>query len=75
MAGLLGTLLSQARRALLGVSPEEIRYTFEDVRGELRATRSELKAELAELRAELEAARRGGGDDRVRGPETPVAEA
>jgi hypothetical protein len=71
--GVLATLLDQLRRRLLGVSPEEIRYTFEDVRRELRATRAELQAELAALRAEVEA--RGHGEDRVRGPETPVAEA
>ena len=74
--GVLGTLLDQVRRALLGVSPEEIRYTFEDVRSELRATRAELKAEIAALREEL-AIDRGAdhGEDRVSGPETPVAEA
>jgi hypothetical protein len=70
--GLLGTLVGQLRRALLGISAEEIRYTFEDVRGELRATRAELKGELAALRKELT---RDRGEDRVRGPETPVAEA
>jgi hypothetical protein len=72
--GLLGTLVDQLRRRLLGVSPEELRYTFEDVRNELRATRAELKGELAELRREVEAVHRGG-EDRVQGPELPVAEA
>lgn len=72
--GLFGTLLEQLRRRLLGVSPEELRYTFEDVRGELRATRAELKAEIADLRREVEA-RRPCGEDRVKGPELPVAEA
>ncbi len=72
--GLLGTLIDQLRRRLLGVSPEELRYTFEDVRNELRATREELKAELAEVRREVAASRRDGVD-RVEGPERPVAEA
>ena len=72
--GLFGTLLDQLRRRLLGVSPEELRYTFEDVRNELRATRAELKAEIADLRREVESNRRCG-EDRVKGPEIPVAEA
>ena len=72
--GLLGTLVDQLRRRLLGVSPEELRYTFEDVRKELRATRDELKSEIAEVRREVEASHRGG-EDRVKGPELPVAEA
>jgi hypothetical protein len=37
-------------RRLLGVSAEEIRYTFEDVRRELRAAR----AEIAALRRQVE---------------------
>ena len=74
--GLLGALVQQLRKALLGVSPEELRYTFEDVRAELRATRAELKAEIEALRAELPPEHRGDhGEDRVDGPETPVAEA
>ena len=72
--GPLATLLDQLRRRLLGVSPEELRYTIADVRNELRATRDELKAEIAEVRREVEASRRGG-EDRVKGPEVPVAEA
>jgi hypothetical protein len=72
--GVLATLLDQVRRRLLGVSPEELRYTFEDVRNELRATRAELKAEIAEVRRQVETSRHGG-EDRVRGPEVPVAEA
>lgn len=71
--GFLATLVDQVRRRLLGVSPEELRYTFEDVRNELRATRAELKAEIAELRREVESSHRG--EDRVKGPELPVAEA
>lgn len=72
--GFLGTLVDQLRRRLLGVSPEELRYTFEDVRNELRATRDELRTEIAELRREVETGRRAG-EDRVKGPEYPVAEA
>jgi hypothetical protein len=72
--GIFGTLVDQLRRRLLGVSPEELRYTFEDVRKELRATRDELKSEIAEVRREVEASHRGG-EDRVKGPELPVAEA
>jgi hypothetical protein len=61
------------RRALLGISAEEIRYTFEDVRAEIRAVRAELKAETAELRRRLDAAPER--QDRPKGPEIPVAEA
>ena len=71
---LLGTLLSAARRALLGISAEEIRYTFEDVRGEIRAVRAELEEEIAALRREVQGHARGG-EDRPKGPEIPVAEA
>ncbi len=60
----LSSLLAGARRRLLGISPEEIRYTFEDVRAEIRATRAELKEEIAALRREI---------DRVEGrPQAPV---
>jgi hypothetical protein len=70
---LLDTLISGARRRLLGISPEEIRYTFEDVRGELRALRAELEAEIAQVRRELDALPER--QDRTKGPEIPVAEA
>jgi hypothetical protein len=70
---LLETLLSEARRRLLGISAEEIRYTFEDVRGEIRALRAELKEELAAVRRELDALPER--QDRAKGPEIPVAEA
>jgi hypothetical protein len=70
---LLASLLSAARRALLGISAEEIRYTFEDVRGEIRAVRAELQEEIDALRREVEVAREG--EDRPKGPEIPVAEA
>ena len=69
----LSTLLAGARRRLLGISPEEIRYTFEDVRAEIRATRAELMEELAALRREVDAL--PSRQDRIRGPEVPVAEA
>jgi hypothetical protein len=70
---LLDTIVSAARRALLGISAEEIRYTFEDVRAEIRAVRAELREEMEQLRRERPA--RSGGEDRPAGPETPVAEA
>jgi hypothetical protein len=69
----LAWLVSELRRRLLGISPEEIRYTFEDVRAELRATRAELKEELAQVRRELDAL--PSHQDRAKGPEVPVAEA
>jgi hypothetical protein len=69
----LAWLVSALRRRLLGISPEEIRYTFEDVRAELRATRTELKEELAQVRRELDAL--PSRQDRAKGPEMPVAEA
>jgi hypothetical protein len=70
---LLGSIVGAVRRRLLGISPEEIRYTFEDVRNELRALRAETKEELAEIRRELD--KLPSRQDRARGPETPVAEA
>jgi hypothetical protein len=69
----LASLLSALRRRVLGVSPEEIRYTIEDVRAEIRALRTELKAELAEVRRQLDAL--PSKRDEPRGPEVPVAEA
>jgi hypothetical protein len=69
----LGWVVSALRRQVLGISPEEIRYTFEDVRAELRATRAELKEELAQVRRELDAL--PSRQDRAKGPEVPVAEA
>jgi len=73
MNAVLGALVAELRRRLLGISPEEIRYTFEDVRKELRATRAELKDELAQLRREVDGL--AGRDDRVTAPEVPVPEA
>jgi len=70
----LSALASALARRLFGISAEEIRYTFEDVRAEIRATREELKREIADLRREVEAPR-PGGEDRPKGPEIPVAEA
>ena len=70
---LVGAALSAVRRRLLGISPEEIRYTFEDVRREIRAVRTELKEELAGIRRELDAL--PSRQDRAKGPEIPVAEA
>jgi len=50
---LLATLVGELRRRALGISAEEIRYTFEDVRAEVRAVRAELKEDLARLRRDL----------------------
>ncbi len=69
----LDTLVSELRRRLLGISAEEIRYTFEDVRGEVRALRTELKEEIAELHRQIDSL--PSRQDRPRGPEIPVAEA
>jgi ribosome recycling factor len=70
---LLDTLVAAARRRILGISPEEIRYTFEDVRNELRAVRAELKDEVEKLHRELDSL--PSRQDRAKGPELPVAEA
>lgn len=70
---LLDPVVNALRRRLLGISAEEIRYTFEDVRNEIRALRTELKEELAQVRREIDAL--PSHQDRTRGPETPVAEA
>jgi len=70
---LLGAFVSELRRRVLGISPEEIRYTFEDVRSELRAARAELKDEIDKLHRELDAL--PSRQDRPQGPELPVAEA
>jgi ribosome recycling factor len=70
---LVETLVAALRRRLLGISPEEIRHTFEDVRKEIRAVRTELKDELAEVRRQLDAL--PSRQDRPKGPEIPVAEA
>ncbi len=70
---ILDTLVAGLRRRLLGISPEEIRYTFEDVRSELRALRAETQEELAAIRRELDAL--PSRQDRAKGPEIPVAEA
>jgi hypothetical protein len=70
---LLDAFVSEVRRRLLGISAEEIRYTFEDVRGEIRALRAELKDELAAVRRQLDALPEH--QDRAKGPEIPVAEA
>ncbi|HEY6005830.1 MAG TPA: hypothetical protein VIV57_23315 [Anaeromyxobacter sp.] len=67
------TLVAGLRRRLLGISAEEIRYTFEDVRKEIGAVRSELKEEIAELRRQIDA--QPSKQDRTKGPEIPVAEA
>ena len=70
---LLSTLLAELRRRALGISAEEIRYTFEDVRSEIRALRAETQADLADVRRQLDAL--PSRQDRAKGPEIPVAEA
>lgn len=70
---LLDRAIGALRRRLLGISADEIRYTFEDVRQEIRAVRAELGGEIAQLRRELEAL--PSRQDRPLGAETPVAEA
>jgi hypothetical protein len=70
---ILDALAAALRRRLLGISVEEIRYTFEDVRNEIRAVRAELKDELGAIRRELDAL--PARQDRVKGPEIPIAEA
>lgn len=66
-------LIAGLRRRLLGISAEEIRYTFEDVRNELRALRAELEKEIAAVRREIDAL--PSRQDQAKGPEVPVAEA
>ncbi len=70
---LVDTIVAALQRRLLGISAEEIRYTFEDVRGELRAVRAELKEDIAQIRRELDSL--PSRQDRPKGPEIPVAEA
>lgn len=74
MVNPLSALAAALARRLFGISAEEIRYTFEDVRAEIRATREELKQEIADLRREVESPGTGG-EDKPKGPELPVAEA
>jgi len=69
----LRALRALLERRLLGLSVDEIRYTFEDVRAELRATRAELKEELAALRRDLD--RLGGGGRGKEEEEEPIVEA
>jgi hypothetical protein len=75
MIGVLDALRRALGRRLLGISAEEIRYTFEDVRSELRATRAELKEELAALRSDVERLGRERGDANGASDEEPAAEA
>jgi ribosome recycling factor len=67
------TLVAALRRRVLGISPEEIRFTFEDVRAEIRTVRRELTEEIEKLRRDLDTL--PSRQDRVKGPEIPVAEA
>ncbi|WP_242337413.1 MULTISPECIES: hypothetical protein [Anaeromyxobacter] len=70
---LLDVLVRDLRRRLLGISPEEIRYTFEDVRSEIRSVRAELKQEIEAVRKDIDSL--PSRQDRPAGPEIPVAEA
>ena len=70
---LLAAAVAALRRRVLGISPEEIRYTIEDVRSEIRAVRAELREEIAQVHRELDAL--PSRQDRTKGPEIPVAEA
>ncbi len=56
LPALVSHLAGALRRWALGISADEIRYTFEDVRAEIRATRAELKEEIAALRREIDRA-------------------
>ena len=64
MIWLPARLRASLERHLFGLTADEIRYTFEDVRQELRATRDELREELAVLRRDL---------DRLAGKDLPAA--
>lgn len=70
---ILETLVAGLRRRILGISAEEIRYTFEDVRKEIHAVRTELREEVAAIRHDLDTL--PSRQDRAKGPEIPVAEA
>lgn len=54
MRAFLARALTALERRLLGMSGDDIRYTFADVRAELRANHAELKAELGALRREVD---------------------
>ncbi len=73
MNALLARLRAALRRRLLGISAEEIRYTFEDVCSEIRGTRAELKAEIASIRHDLDRLEHGDADEDD--DEKPLAEA
>jgi hypothetical protein len=70
---LLDVAVAALRRRVLGISPEEIRYTIADLRSEIRAVRTELREEVAQIRRELDSL--PSRQDRTKGPEIPVAEA
>jgi hypothetical protein len=69
----LEVLVGELRRRILGISAEEIRYTFEDVRAEIRAVRAELKQDIDAIRKDIDSL--PSRQDRPQGPEIPVAEA
>ena len=74
LLGRLRALRALLERRFLGLSADEIRYTFEDVRAELRATRAELKDELAALRRDIERLGRSG-EREDEDEDKPIAEA
>lgn len=47
-------LRAALERLVFGLTADEIRYTFEDVRAELRAARAELREELEAIRRDLD---------------------
>lgn len=76
MIRIVRRIASAARRTLLGISPDEIRYTFEDVRRELRAARRDVELELEAIRKDLDELRGGAREGRreAREPREPKDE-
>ncbi len=70
---LIDAAVRALRRRVFGISPDEIRFTIEDLRSEIRSVRTELREEVAALRREFDTL--PSRQDRARGPEIPVAEA
>ena len=74
MRRLVARALAALERRVLGMSGEEIRYTFEDVRAELRANHAELKDEIAALRREVDRLAQRGDHTDESDEEEPAAE-
>ena len=64
-------LRAALERLVFGLTADEIRYTFEDVRSELRAARAELREELEAIRRDLD---RLAGKPATRPDDPPAAE-